>query len=383
MYPVFLVTEGKVSHPTPVKVQIAGGQVEILALAVGERGRGRSAGILPVENAPRKPCPDQGKEVFRSSASGAATCPKCGTALPPAAEDKYYATHPPAGTVLAPIAWGELGTTRSGAAKLIAAVCHDPSPAPSEAAIVVWPLGIGFRGSNEWSGDRTGRWRIDSWNGRPEPIFAPWPVESRILTEGRIAQGDAGRAGSGTQKILVLPAGVIVRTQMNGRRVPPARYWLFDGETIHSATWAERRMLPDDHPLAAPEPQWVEGDLVCDSLQIPPAWEGKILQAWESRDGYWERGSKGTLVKGKLDEGWETGNVSLVPIREGLLELTTSVSMVVQQPLDSLNESLDESPDGLPDASPDESPNPSPDPSPDPLEPDSPMTAALRKAGLA
>jgi hypothetical protein len=62
------------------------------------------------------------------------------------------------------------------------------------------------------------------------------------LAEGRIAQGDAGRMGWGTQLIAVVPKGAVFRTAYTGRLYgrPSAHYYLFNGETILSATWEER-----------------------------------------------------------------------------------------------------------------------------------------------
>jgi hypothetical protein len=62
------------------------------------------------------------------------------------------------------------------------------------------------------------------------------------LTQGTIAQGDAGAMGSGAQFVCLVPNGVVWRTGYSGRRygAPGAHYWLFTGERVLCATWDER-----------------------------------------------------------------------------------------------------------------------------------------------
>ena len=73
-----------------------------------------------------------------------------------------------------------------------------------------------------------------------EPVFLPFPGE--IVAEGIIAQGDAGRMGSGKQLIAIMPRDVVFRTGYNGRLygAPAAHYFMFDGEKIISVTWEQR-----------------------------------------------------------------------------------------------------------------------------------------------
>jgi hypothetical protein len=76
-------------------------------------------------------------------------------------------------------------------------------------------------------------------NPAPEKCF-PFPGE--IIAEGTIAQGDAGRAGSGDQIVALMPHGVVFRTGYSRRRYgkPSAHYYVFDGEKILAATREER-----------------------------------------------------------------------------------------------------------------------------------------------
>ena len=75
-----------------------------------------------------------------------------------------------------------------------------------------------------------------------EIVFRPFPGE--ILCEGIIAQGDAGRMGSGKQLVAVLPADTVFRTGYSGRLygAPSAHYYIFRDGQILSATWEEREI---------------------------------------------------------------------------------------------------------------------------------------------
>jgi len=122
----------------------------------------------------------------------------------------------------------EIGKTRSGKPKAF----PEKTPA-TDHCLCVFRTKIGFRGGNSHTGDRT---NFDS----DEFEFLPFPGE--ILGEGTIAQGLAGRAGSGRQVIAVMPKNIVFRTGYSGRLYggPAAHYYLFDGQKIHALTWPER-----------------------------------------------------------------------------------------------------------------------------------------------
>lgn len=190
----FTIESGKVKPGViPEKFTLSAG-VEIYAILVGEEGRGRKLGILPTDGV----------------------------------QDRRTILH------------ARIGESRSGKPKLVAA----DAPTTSESAIVHFRTDIGFRGGNSHTGERCG--------GKPGGSleFAAFP--GKIIAEGRVAQGTAGRMGGGTQMVAVMPRGVVFRTGYHGRLygAPSAHYYLFDGEKIHVATWDERGLLPDDHPLA-------------------------------------------------------------------------------------------------------------------------------------
>lgn len=222
-YPVFTIRGGRATPGATVEVyQIGGVDVKIPAIVIGEEGRGRKLGVLPVD-------------------------------LPP---DQYRI-------------WGERGEvtitaaritqTRSGKPKLIAAVSADDR----DAAIVVFRTHIGFRGSNTHTGDRTG-WKCQRCNcasgldypAQDKPEVCPecgageWDIEiinapfhGEVIAEGCIAEGMAGRAGSGSQIVALVPRNVVLCTAYSGRLYgePREHYHTFDGEKIISLTIEERQ----------------------------------------------------------------------------------------------------------------------------------------------
>lgn len=86
--------------------------------------------------------------------------------------------------------------------------------------IAVFNTKIGFRGSNNHTGDRIELQDV-------EKGFYPFPA-TETLIEGRIAQGDAGGMGSGEQMICVMPFNVVFRTAYGGRLYgsPSSHYYL-------------------------------------------------------------------------------------------------------------------------------------------------------------
>ena len=211
-YRVFTVRSGSVEDGANVEAfKLKGAGIEIPAILVGEEGRGRELGVLPVAGV------EVGGRVSAAS----------------------------------------IGQTKSGKPKLH----YADSPTTDEAAIVVLKTRIGFRGSNSHTGDRSG-WRCegieyqycDAQGGEVEPpascpkcgravriSYLPFPGER--IVQGVIAQGAAGRMGSGTQMVAIIPKGVVFRTGYSGRLYggPTAHYYLFDGSRILSATWEDRQ----------------------------------------------------------------------------------------------------------------------------------------------
>lgn len=227
-YVVFTVAHGSVepgARIDPLTIKSAG--IEIPAVIVGEQGRNRSRGVLPVGGAPqpqRVPCLAGGETL----------------------------------------AWPRLmaasvGQTKTGKPKLNWA----EAATSTEHVLVVLRSLIGYRGGNEHTGDRRG-WscsmcdcsahgaetvppencpecgKKDFWGNGPRLVFSPRP--GQVLASGQIAQGDAGRMGSGQQLVLLLPAGEVLRVGRSGRLygAPSAHYVRWDGEQLVSLTWDER-----------------------------------------------------------------------------------------------------------------------------------------------
>lgn len=191
---VFTISNGKATPGAAVTTTlVAGGSVKLPTVQVGESGRGRRLSYLPVQLLTNKDFLE-GKEITLTRAS--------------------------------------IGTTKNGGKKLIEV---GPLSYNEDSCIVVLKTHIGFRGGNSHTGDREGTGEDGKATG-----FLPFPGE--ILCEGRIAQGDAGGVGSGSQLIAIIPKGVVYRTAYSGRLygAPGAHYHMFDGNTILSLTWEER-----------------------------------------------------------------------------------------------------------------------------------------------
>ena len=210
--------------------------VTIPAIIIGEEGRGRRLGVLPVELLP------DSYEEWK--------------------ENGY--TH---------IYYAEIGATKAGRPKLLQTKDTDTL----EKCICVLRTMIGYRGSNSHTGDLKAEYWVPNRVWRPDIAdligeeklrftkdeaisiakqldftwdfvferdaeFHPFPGE--ILCEGVIAQGDAGRMGAGEQLVAVIPANTVFRTGYSGRLygAPSEHYYIFkDGELL-AATLDEREL---------------------------------------------------------------------------------------------------------------------------------------------
>lgn len=182
------------------RYHLRGAGIDIPAILVGEDGRGRQLGILPVAGAQ------------------------------------------PGDTILA----ATIGQTKSGRPKLIAA---PPIPEDQEApAVLVMRTPIGYRGGNAHRGPQTGTRRRYDWHlleEVEEPIYAPLPGQP--LAKGIIAQGAAGRMGRGEQLIQAVSPGDRLTVRMTGRlsggpRIYAVRY---DGKKVISLLAGEEDLIED------------------------------------------------------------------------------------------------------------------------------------------
>ena len=228
----YTIESGKVTAGIAVeKFDLPGAGVEIDAIIVGEDGRGRELGVLPVDRnaVDRTPCPRRGELIDWTR-----HCPQCGSYLSEEPKDGVLRfRHPESGEVMQPLMVADVGQTRSGRPKLV----RETSQAKAaDFCIVAFRTRIGFRGGNCHGGDRTPEFTANLGGHHPFP--------GDELVRGVIAQGAAGRAGRGSQLVAVMPRGVVFRTGYSGRLygAPGAHYYVFDGEKILAATWEEREV---------------------------------------------------------------------------------------------------------------------------------------------
>lgn len=247
MYKIFTVESGHVTEGVRVeKFKLHGAGVIIPAVLVGDMGRGRKLGVLPVQLLPEQ------QEIW---------------------EEKGGVT----------IHAAEVGQTQAGNSKLLS--CSKENT--TERIIVVFRTKIGYRGSNSHTGDIANEWwELDYWH-KPDaekagvevkprytreevqkysqrimriayPVkyhqcrwddgfkrhveFHPFPGE--IIADGIIAQGAAGRMGSGKQLIALMPKNTVFRTGYSGRLygAPSAHYYVWTGEKLLFATLEERQL---------------------------------------------------------------------------------------------------------------------------------------------
>ena len=185
-YKVFTVKGGVVEEGAEVVPFELTNGTAIPAIVVGESGRGRKQGVLPVS----------------------------GVTLANGGEPVRVMT-------------AEIGQSQSGRPKLVAG--HGAIDTSAIVGVLRTP--IGFRGSNKHTGDS------DESGG-----YLPFP--GQILVEGVIAQGAAGAMGSGKQYDAILPQGVVFRTGYAGRLygAPSSHFYKWDGEQLLVATLGEREL---------------------------------------------------------------------------------------------------------------------------------------------
>ncbi|MDR3169319.1 MAG: hypothetical protein LBU27_06255 [Candidatus Peribacteria bacterium] len=185
---VFTVSNGEVSLGGLVEERETSTGAKFPVVYVGENGRGRRLAFLPIQLlAENKKKFDAGEEV-----------------------EVFNVV---------------VGKTQKGGVKLI-----ETNEENSSEALVVMLTDIGFRGSNEHTGDYS--FIMDA--------YFPFPGEK--LCEGEIAQGDAGRMGNGEQFIARIPKNEVFRAKRYGRLygAPDEYYYVFNGETILAVTLEER-----------------------------------------------------------------------------------------------------------------------------------------------
>ena len=184
---IFTIESGKVFEGGEViTFALKNAGVSIPAIIIGEEGRGRQLGVLPIQLL---------KENYEKWKNGETVT-------------IYHA---------------KISETKSGRPKLV----EMESNSDNNEAIVIFRTKIGFRGSNDHTGD------------------GDKPFPGKVLVEGVIAQGDAGRMGSGDQLIAVIPKNTVFSTKYYGRLYgsPSEHFYIFDGDKIISVTKEERELI--------------------------------------------------------------------------------------------------------------------------------------------
>lgn len=241
---IFTIKSGEISEGARVdSFTLKGAGITIPAIIIGEEGRGRKLGVLPVQLLP--------------------------DAYAEWKEKGYTYIHS-----------ATIGATKAGKPKLFQTGDADTL----EKCICIFRTKIGFRGSNSHTGDLKKEYWTPNWfwrskisnllgeeakkihtkeeamkiaeelNSSAEDKY-PWdviferklefhPFPGEILTTGIIAQGDAGRMGSGEQLVAIMPANTVFRTGYSGRLYgqPAAHYYVFRDGRILAATWEEREI---------------------------------------------------------------------------------------------------------------------------------------------
>jgi hypothetical protein len=251
---IFTIEAGSVRDNAEVTALTLASGVKIPVVTVGEEGRGRKLGVLPISLLPKSQAMwDYEKKVHIEN-------------------------------VL-------IGETRSGRPKLIEA---EPD-SYTDHAVMVLKTPAGFRGSNQhgakliwklhadiwsflWEGEFktvTGRFKSDilrnpvteeifeqyskaypnaisSQTGRIEDFVenvAETAVEGSLpgqtIASGQIAQGAAGRAGSGEQFVVIMPRDTTWAVKMTGRLYgrPSSYEYVFDGTVVTAYTARDLELM--------------------------------------------------------------------------------------------------------------------------------------------
>lgn len=193
---IYTIGDGTVENGAKIeKFHLKKIEVEIPAILVGEEGRGRALGVLPVELLP---------ENFQKFSRGEETIVK----------------------------YGRLGQTKNGRPKLF-----EDASENSEAAIIVFRTPIGFRGHNSHTGDYalcekcggTGKVPGTSYADcdvcDDGMVFQPFP--GQVIVSGIIAQGLAGRMGEGEQIIAIIPYEAVFCQHIHGRRYGAPHHYFY------------------------------------------------------------------------------------------------------------------------------------------------------------
>lgn len=238
---IFTIKSGEVEEGVRIdSFTLKGASVSIPAIIIGEEGRGRMLGAFPVQL-----LPEQYKEWK---------------------ENGYTYIYS-----------AQVGETKSGKPKFFQT--ETEAVDTTEQCICIFRTKIGYRGWNDHTGELIEEYWTPDWYWKSdirnlgEELKEKYPIEEameiakklssvyqwddiferkrefhsfpgEILCKGVIAQGEAGRMGSGEQLVAIMPANTVFRTGYGGKLYgyPSEHYYIFrDGELL-SATWEEREV---------------------------------------------------------------------------------------------------------------------------------------------
>lgn len=188
---IFTIAAGSIRTGAEVETLTLTSGVKIPAIMIGEEGRGRKRGVIPVALLP----------------------------------DTYAVWETKGKTI---INFVTLTQTKAGKPKFIQADQDDGE----EQAVMVLRTPIGFRG-----------WNAHGEKFDKDSVTGDLPGET--LASGYIAEGIAGRMGGGDQYVIVIEKGTFWAVKLGGRLYgKPSRYhYTFDGKTVTALTAEEMELV--------------------------------------------------------------------------------------------------------------------------------------------
>lgn len=271
-----------------VKLDLKGAGTTIDTIQVGEEGRGRKLASLPCPPAP-------GRLMVAS-----------------------------------------VGSTRAGRPRLN----RTDGMVDDSAVIAVFRTPMGYRGGNQHTGGRAG-WLCSrpgckaegqqdvvpavcpdcgaSGYSRPKRRFAAFPGE--IIAEGTVAEGGAGRMGSGQQLVAVLKKDTVFRTRIfsDGRCPPAVYYGWWDGERIRLMTaeeWEPLQVVEEDAPAVHAAAVTTEDEVEQLRRQLR-AWKYAIGR---EKPAHFRNGPKVRPVRDQVDRALRGGSYDELRVAANAIE---------------------------------------------------------------
>lgn len=186
MFRIFSFDHFRLSEGVLVQEHTLTNGQKIPAILIGEAGRGRKLGVIPVKGSP--------------------------VAIP---GERIFAARPQKAGDGANLTWG------------------DPATADQSACLVAIRCDGGFRGCLFIDGER-----LSPMDG-DHPQYNPLPAGC-VLARGNTADGDAGRMGSSEQILALIREGEVVSIRPTGRRHAGTHFLRWLAGSLHVASLEER-----------------------------------------------------------------------------------------------------------------------------------------------